>query len=83
MCISGEKYLQTLWNDIPSEIEDLQYLNLTQNTIWNTARDQEMKRPLTQAEGKKIQEDQPKEVVARERFWWLWSDGINPPTRGK
>ena len=68
MYISGEKYLQTLWNDIPSEIEALKYLNLTQDTIWNTVRDREMKRPLTQEEGRKIQEGQPKEEVARERF---------------
>jgi hypothetical protein len=66
--ISGEKYLQTLWNDIPSEIEGLKYLNLTQDTTWNTVRDREMKCPLTQAEGRKIQEGQPKEEVARERF---------------
>jgi hypothetical protein len=39
-------------------------------------RDREMKRPLTQAEGKKIQEGQPKEVVARERFSRLRPDGI-------
>ncbi len=48
MCISGEKYLQT--HDIPSEIEDLQYLNLTQDTIWNSARVREMDHTLTQAE---------------------------------
>ncbi len=35
-----------------------------------------MKSPLTQAEGKKIQEGQPKEVVARERFSRLRPDGI-------
>jgi hypothetical protein len=35
LCISGEKCLWTIWNDIPSEIEGLQYLNLTQDTIWN------------------------------------------------
>jgi hypothetical protein len=49
--ISGEKCLQTLWNDIPSEIEGLQYLNLTQDDIWNTViitvRTREMDRPLT------------------------------------
>ncbi len=27
LCISGEKCLQTLWNDVPFEIEGLQYLN--------------------------------------------------------
>jgi hypothetical protein len=35
-----------------------------------------MKRPLTQAEDRKIQEGQPKEVVAKERFWRLRPDGI-------
>jgi hypothetical protein len=56
--ISGEKYLQTLWNEIPSEIEGLQYLNLTQDTIWNTAKTREMDRPLTQAESRTVQEGQ-------------------------
>ena len=49
LCISGEKCLQTLWNDITTEIEGLDYLNLTQDTIWNNARDREIKRPLKQA----------------------------------
>jgi hypothetical protein len=39
LCISGEKCLWTIWNDIPSEIEGLQYLDLTQDTIWNAAFD--------------------------------------------
>jgi hypothetical protein len=36
----GRECLQTIWNEIPSQIEgyDLQYLNLTQDTIWNTVR---------------------------------------------
>ena len=76
MCISGEKCLQTLWNDIPSEIEGLQYLNLTQDTIWNTGRDREMQRPPTQPENRRIQGGQSKEAVAKERFWRLRPDGI-------
>ena len=68
LCISGEKCLQTLWNDIPTEIEGLAYLNLTQDTIWNNARDREIKRPLTQAEERKIQEVQSRETVGEERF---------------
>ena len=85
LCISGEKCLQTIWNDIPSEIEDLQYLNLTQDTIWNTARVREMDRPLTQAEARRIQEDQSKEVIAKERFWRMRPDGIAvlPPVGNK
>ncbi len=45
----------------------------------------EMKRPLTQTEDRKIQEGQPKEVVARERFCRMWPDGIvvHPPVGNK
>ncbi len=66
------------------EIEGLQYLNLTQGTIWNGARDREMQRPLTQAENRRIQGGQSKEV-AKERFWRLRPDGIVvlPPVGNK
>ncbi len=47
LCVSGEKCLQTIWNDITTDFEDVQYLNLTQDTIWNAARAREMARPLT------------------------------------
>jgi hypothetical protein len=85
LCISGEKCLQTLWNDIPTEIEVLQYLNLTQDTIWNTARDREIRRPLTQAENKRIQGGQSRESVVKKRFWRLRPDGIAalPPVGNK
>ena len=76
LCISGEKYLQTLWNEIPSEIEGLQYLNLSQDVIWTAARDREMGRSLTQAEMIRVQEGQPKEDIAKERFWRMRPDGI-------
>ncbi len=45
-----------------------QYLNLTQDTIWNTARDREMQCPPTQVENRRIQGGQSKEAVAKERF---------------
>ena len=69
LCISGEKCLQTIWNEIPSEIESLQYLNLTQDAIWNTTRAREMGRPLTQGEISRVEEGQSKEELAKERFW--------------
>jgi hypothetical protein len=34
LCVSDEKYLQTIWDDITSEFKDIPYLNLTQDTIW-------------------------------------------------
>ena len=44
-----------------------------------------MKRPLTQAEERKIQEGQSREAVAEERFWRLRPDGITvlPPVGNK
>jgi hypothetical protein len=78
LCVSGEKCLQTIWNDITSEFEDIQYLNLTQDTIWNAARVREMARPLTQptVEDRRIKEAIPKEAIAKERFWRMRPDGI-------
>ena len=62
---------------IPSEIEGLQYLNLTQDTIRNAAS--EMDRPLTQAEARRIEEGHSKEAIAKEKF--RRNSGL--PTRGK
>ncbi len=76
MCVSGEKCLQTIWDDITSEFKDIPYLNLTQDTIWNVARAREMVRPLTPVEDRRIKEGIPKETVVKESFWRMWTDGI-------
>jgi len=55
-CVSKERNV-TIWNEIPSEIEVLQYLNLTQNAIWKTGRTREMDRPLAQAESRRFQDN--------------------------
>ncbi len=85
MCVSSEKCLQTIWNDITSDFEDVQYLNLTQDMIWNAARTREMGRPLTPVEQKKIREGVPRETVMQESFWRMRPDGIAvlPPTGNK
>ena len=85
LCVSGEKCLQTIWDDITSDFEDVQYLNLTQETIWNAARAREMARPLTPVERRKIKEGIPRETVMKESFWRMWPDGIVvlPPTGNK
>ncbi len=81
MCVSGEKCLQTIWDEITSDFEDIQYLNLTQETIWNAARAREMTHPLTPVENKRIKEGIPRETVMKESFWRIWLDGITvlPP----
>jgi hypothetical protein len=83
MCISGEKNLETIWQELEEEFrEDIQWLNLTKNSIWNTARDRELNRPLTQAESTLAREDLNREKIAQTRFWLLRPDGIafRPPT---
>ncbi len=71
--------------NIPSEIEGLQYLNLTQETIWNATRTREMVRPLTPVEHKRIKEGIPRETVMKESFWRMSPDGIAvlPPAGNK
>ena len=85
MCVSGEKCLQTIWDEITTDFEDLQYLNLTQETIWNATRTSEMARPLKQAEYTRIQEGIPRETVMKESFWRMRPDGIAvlPPAGNK
>jgi hypothetical protein len=85
LCVSGEKCLQTIWDEITTDFEDMQYLNLTQETIWNAARAREMARPLKPAEHKRIQEGIPRETVMRESFWRMRPDGIAvlPPAGNK
>jgi hypothetical protein len=33
LCVSDEKYLQTIWDEITSDFEDIQYLNLTEMVV--------------------------------------------------
>jgi hypothetical protein len=70
MCITGEKCLQTIWDELPLEIEGLQYLNITKDAIWNAARDREMENTvtLTREESKRVHEGQDREAVAQDRF---------------
>jgi hypothetical protein len=76
LCVSGEKYLQTIWDEITSDFEDMQYLNLTPETIWNAARAREMALSFTPVENKRIKEGIPRETVMQESFWWIRPDGI-------
>jgi len=85
MCISGEKCLQTIWDELPLEIKGLQYPNITKDVIWNAARNREMERTLTREELKRVQEGQARETVAQDKFWRMRRDGIVvlPPTETK
>jgi hypothetical protein len=85
LCVSGEKCLQTIWDEITSDFEDVQYLNLTQETIWNAVPAREMAHPLTPVEWRKIKKGIPRETIMKESFWRMRSDGIAvlPPAGNK
>ena len=77
MCITGEKNLQTIWQELTDEFkEDLQWLNITKDSIWNTVRQREINRSLTQTESKLIREGQNKETISQSRFWRIRPDVI-------
>ncbi len=75
-CVSGEKCLQTVWDEITSDFKDIQYLYLTQAMIWNAVRVREMIHPLTPVEDRRIKEGIPRETVVKESFWRMRPDGI-------
>ena len=53
-----------IWKELAEEFEeDLQWLNITKDSIWNAARDREMGRPLTPAERKLIESGQSTESM--------------------
>jgi hypothetical protein len=78
LCVSDEKCLQTIWDDITSEFKfkDIPYLNLIQDTIWNAVRAREMSRPLTPVEDRRVKEGIPRETVVKESFCRIRPDGI-------
>ena len=65
--------------------EDLQWLNITKDSIWNTGREREINSSLTQTESKLFREGQRKETKTQTRFWRLRPDDIEccPPTETK
>ena len=77
MCISGEKNLETFWKELVEEFEEeLKWINITTDSIWNTARDRKLELPLTQSELKLIETGLSRESVAQTRFWRLLPDGL-------
>ena len=66
-------------------IEVLHYLNLTQDAVWNVPRTRDVDHPLTWEESRRVQEDQSKETIAKDRFCRMRPDGtvVLPPVGNK
>ncbi len=65
----GRENLDTIWKELTEEFaEELQWLIITVDSIWNTGRERETKRPFTQSEQKLIAADQSRKSVAQKNF---------------
>jgi hypothetical protein len=71
--------------NIPSEIEGLQYLNLTQELIWNATRVREMAHPSNSLGRRKNQRGRLKGSYSERKNWRMRPDGIAvlPPVGNK
>ena len=75
--LGGEESGQTIWKELTEEFEEeLKWVHITSDSIWNTAREREIKRPFTQSERKLIASVQTSESVTQTRFWRLRPDGL-------
>ena len=64
-----------MWEELAQEFPKV-FNQCTEQTLWNTARDTELRRPLTQVEEMRRQKGIPHEQIARDRLWNKRPDGI-------
>ena len=82
VCINSEKCFRTVWKELAREFPAV-FDHCTEQTLWNTARDTELRRPLTQAEEIRRKKGIPNEQIAQDRLWNKRPDGfaIKMPTK--
>ena len=73
-----------MWKELDQEFPAVFDL-CTEQTLWNTARDTELERPLTQAEERRRKSGIPQEQIAQDRLWNKRPDGVafKMPTKTK
>ena len=73
-----------MWQELAQEFPEVFDLCAEQK-LWNTARDTEMRRPLTQAEERRRKSGIPQEQIAQDRLWNKRPDGVafKMPTKTK
>ncbi len=83
ICINNEKCLLTVWKELAQEFPK-GFNQCVEQTLWNVARDIELRRPLTQTEEIRRQKWIPNEQIAQDRLWNKRPDGIalKVPTKG-
>ena len=64
-----------MWKELDQEFPKV-FNQYVEHTLWNTARDTELRRPLTQAEEIRRKKGIPHEQIAHDRLWNKRPDGI-------
>ncbi len=84
VCINSEKCFRTVWKELAQEFPVV-FDQCAEQTLWNAARDTELRRPLTQAEEMRRKTGIPHEQIAHDRLWNKRPDGIafKKPTKTK
>ena len=75
ICIDNEKSFRTVWTELAQEFPEV-FNHYVEQTLWNTARDSELQRPLTRAETVRRQQGISHEQIAEDRLWNKRPDGI-------
>ena len=73
-----------MWKELAQEFPAV-FDQCAEQTLWNAARDTELRRPLTQAEEMRRKTGIPHEQIAHDRLWNKRPDGIafKMPTKTK
>ena len=73
-----------MWKELAQEFPNV-FDHYVEQTLWNTAREREMSRPLIPAKEMKRKEGVPHEQIAQDRLWNKRPDGIafKMPTKTK
>jgi hypothetical protein len=75
ICINNEKSFRTVWTELAQEFPEV-FNHCAGITLWNSARDTEMKRPLTRVETTRKQQGISHEQITEDRVWNKRPDGI-------
>ena len=72
-----------MWKELDQEFPKI-FNRFAKQTLWNTARDIDLRRPLTQMEEIRRQKGNPHEQITQDRLWNKRPDGISfkVPTKG-
>ena len=75
ICINSEKCFRTVWKELAQEFPVV-FDQCAEQTLWNTERDTELRRPLTQTEEIRRKSGISHEQITHDRLWNKRPDGV-------